>query len=185
MTNRVIVTQELVDKCFDFVAGIKSGENRREVKSADFPDNLLKGTAEQREVIELLDSGMSTRQAGTKLGVTAMTVSNRRKTYLAGLRFREEWLSFWDFIEPVRVQTLVDVFADWKEPKDRTTAEKQILGRFLGNCKRKDIETVGDLIYLYSHNTQREARAVVCMSHKDFIFGIIRDKLNALLTVSN
>lgn len=187
LTNKVLVTRELINKCFGFIVGDKNGEYPRfyDIKTSEFPDNLLAGTQQQREVLGLLNSGKTMRQAGKLLGVTAMTISNRRKTYVAGLHFREEWLSFWDFIEPARMQNLTDLFHDWKDPKERTQVEKQIIGRFLGNCKRKNVETVGDLLYLYSHKTQREARAVVCMSHKDFIFGIIKDRLYALLTVSN
>jgi hypothetical protein len=187
MTNRVIVTRELVDKCFGFVVGEKNGKYPRfyDIKNAEFPDNLLRGTEQQREVMGLLESGKTTRQAGAELGVSAMMVSSRRKTFLAGLEFREEWLAFWEFIEPVRKLLLSDVLIEWKDPKERTAAEKMIIGRFLGNCKRKEIETVGDLLHLYSNNNQRDAKAVVRMSHKDFIFGIIRDKVYTLLTVSN
>lgn len=180
--NKILIDKSLIEKCFDYMTGTSFING---VKSADFPNNLLEGTDKQREVVELLNKGMTTREVGELLGVSAMTVSNRHNSYLKGINFYTEWLSFWEFSEPVRKRTIVDLFDDWKRNKELSSKEKHLISRFVTNCNKKDIVTVGDLMFLYASNTQRDARAIISITHRDFIFGILREYIDTLLTVSN
>lgn len=184
MNDAITVTKEVIDKCYNFIVGVKSKDYPRNIKNGEFPDNLLSGTPQQRLILDLMDTGKSLRQIGAELDLSGATVFYHHRIYLAGLDFRNEWLSFWEFIAPLRARAISDIFYEWKEPGERSNAEKQTVGRFLGNCKRRNIETVGDLLYLYSHNTLREAKAVVSMYHKDFLFGVILNNIYSLLTVS-
>jgi hypothetical protein len=139
--NNIEVTKELIDDCINFIAGYKSDRSIRfyEVKNADFPNSLLKEKDKEKEIIELINNGTSSRATADKLNIAKGTVSRHVANYRNRIAFYYEYMTFYHFIEPVLNKPIADVI-------DNTN---KII---LKNCSKLGVVYIRDFINIFTHN---------------------------------
>ena len=130
----------------------------------------------EQKINNYLEKGLSTREIGKKMGIAQPAVMSHIKYYQKGVSFYNEWVEFWDFIEPVRNMNILDVLGDYFYDTEKRA------------FRLNKIQSIGDFLMLFVQHTLREISYMkirLGVARKDEIFAKLREMMYCLIEDKN